>query len=582
MTILTSQDKEKVKRAIPKASNKIIDATVARLYVAYPDPGRWNYTGLCGAIAIVDDLVGHSFFLKLIDISGSRGVLWDQELCCDFQYNQDRLFFHTFELDTCLAGLLFESKKDAQRFFRRVTHTSKYGSRDTLKNRKAIQLKRKAPPQAQAGERAGISAGAMGVSTPAPVYYDGEPPLEWRSLYQQLESVGISSDMIADNRQFIKDYIAQHGGPLVGLEPPIPRPHSHAQRMRSNSRREKKAPPPPPPPASTAAAEQPSRGSSPESESAGTPTNVTASQTSPQKNFVPPLPTYTQARPSPAPQTPQRPLPALPTRVSARPPPPPPRGSFTGQHGSVQPGQSSQSLPQRSRIPPPPPPRRRAAPPPPPRRSEPASAFTPPPTQQVQMPTLPQRTPAAPAQPARQTYTQPPAPSVPAMSPPATTFPEESTLPPAAPVLPPPAPAMPPAQIPQAPPAPPPPSVSSAPSAPPAPPAPPAPTFSSAPSAPPAPPAPAGQSSTPALPTPDAGRSALLESIRNSGIQSLKKTDKSHLDRPSVLLQPAGSQRASAAPAGQGQPGNLADALAAALQKRKDKVAQSDDEDDDW
>ena len=37
----------------------------------------------------------------------------------------------------------------------------------------------------------------------------------------------------------------------------------------------------------------------------------------------------------------------------------------------------------------------------------------------------------------------------------------------------------------------------------------------------------------------------------------------------------------SAAPPGTGQPASLADALASALNKRKDKVAGSDDDDDD-
>ena len=45
---------------------------MARLYIAYPDPTKWAYTGLVGAIALVDDLVGHTF-LKLVDIIGHRG-----------------------------------------------------------------------------------------------------------------------------------------------------------------------------------------------------------------------------------------------------------------------------------------------------------------------------------------------------------------------------------------------------------------------------------------------------------------------------------------------------------------------------
>jgi Wiskott-Aldrich syndrome protein len=89
------------------------------------------------------------------------------------------------------------------------------------------------------------------------------------------------------------------------------------------------------------------------------------------------------------------------------------------------------------------------------------------------------------------------------------------------------------------------------------------------------------------LPIVDSSRDALLASIRGAGgIKSLKKTDKSQLERPSVLLQeargetPTSTQSNTAAPGG-GQPATLADALSAALSQRKGKVAQSDDEDDD-
>lgn len=93
MGLLNSSDKEIIKRALPKASNKIIDVTVARLYIAYPDKNEWQYTGLSGALALVDDLVGNTFFLKLVDINGHRGVIWDQELYVNFEYYQDRTFF---------------------------------------------------------------------------------------------------------------------------------------------------------------------------------------------------------------------------------------------------------------------------------------------------------------------------------------------------------------------------------------------------------------------------------------------------------------------------------------------------------
>lgn len=84
----------------------------------------------------------------------------------------------------------------------------------------------------------------------------------------------------------------------------------------------------------------------------------------------------------------------------------------------------------------------------------------------------------------------------------------------------------------------------------------------------------------------DGSRDALLASIRGAGVGALKKTDKSQLERPSVLLQkllgaPAGNGGNAAPAAAPGQPASLADALASALSQRKGKVAGSDDEDDD-
>jgi len=65
-SILTDDDKETVKR---KAANKIQAVAVARLYVAYPNRNRWTYTGLQGAAVLANDLVGNTYWLKLVDIS---------------------------------------------------------------------------------------------------------------------------------------------------------------------------------------------------------------------------------------------------------------------------------------------------------------------------------------------------------------------------------------------------------------------------------------------------------------------------------------------------------------------------------
>lgn len=68
-SILTDADKETVKRNVPKPANKILAVAVARLYVAYPDPQRWTYTGVQGAAVLCNDLVGRTFWLKVVDVS---------------------------------------------------------------------------------------------------------------------------------------------------------------------------------------------------------------------------------------------------------------------------------------------------------------------------------------------------------------------------------------------------------------------------------------------------------------------------------------------------------------------------------
>lgn len=68
-TSLSENDKETVKRTVPKASNKIHAVAVARLYIAYPNRQQWIYTGLQGAAVLTNDLVGNTYWIKLVDIS---------------------------------------------------------------------------------------------------------------------------------------------------------------------------------------------------------------------------------------------------------------------------------------------------------------------------------------------------------------------------------------------------------------------------------------------------------------------------------------------------------------------------------
>ena len=68
-SVLSEHDKEIVKRTIPKPANKIQAVAVARLYVAYPNKQRWVYTGLQGAAVLANDLVGNTYWIKMVDVS---------------------------------------------------------------------------------------------------------------------------------------------------------------------------------------------------------------------------------------------------------------------------------------------------------------------------------------------------------------------------------------------------------------------------------------------------------------------------------------------------------------------------------
>jgi hypothetical protein len=76
-----------VKRQVPKATNKIQAVAVARLYVAYPNRSKWTYTGLQGAAVLANDLVGNTYWLKLVDIS----VRWPSPNICMDEQDRDKL-----------------------------------------------------------------------------------------------------------------------------------------------------------------------------------------------------------------------------------------------------------------------------------------------------------------------------------------------------------------------------------------------------------------------------------------------------------------------------------------------------------
>ncbi|PYH45353.1 WASP family protein [Aspergillus saccharolyticus JOP 1030-1] len=540
-SILTDADKETVRRTVPKPANKILAVAVARLYVAYPDPQRWTYTGLQGAAVLANDTVGRTFWLKLVDVSpAGRGVIWDQEIYDNFAYNQDRTFFHTFELEDCPAGFSFADEKEAKTFIKKVHEREKHATKETRLTPFASTRGQGPAPVINGkhgvgrslfgsllGHRSSSGSHAQTITPaelpPAPSIQVAPPPPPaspprkelpfdtsdpaWKGLLDELLQMGITEDQIAENSDFIKAYIEQKQG-AAG---------SDSSSSFAEDQRRGKAPPPPPPSAPPAP-----------KVAALSPQNTGNSGGSRRGAPPPPPPSRrTRADVDDEPSTPASNREPSPPRNRFRAPPPiADAGKFAHLAGSAAPGrQRAMSSTNPGPPPPPRPPktpvednhsrfgvpppfdgvRKVSAPPAPPSRSPMPSAPPPPPRTMSPAgpPQLPPKIPNAaasgppPPPPRSPASVPPPPPPVPSSSRPI-------PPPPAIPSIPPPPPAPPSANAPPPPPPPPParPAASAAPSIPPPPPPPP---FSTGPPPPPPPPPAPGGSAPPPPPPPPPG-----------------------------------------------------------------------------
>jgi len=114
--------------------------------------------------------------LKLVDFTGTRGVIWQHELDAQFEYHKDRPFFHSFAGNEGRIGVLFAEEKDATRFYKKVT---------TRSAEKATKV------------------------SPEPKKENRFTSESWLSLVRDLQSQGITADIIEENKEFIQDWVRQ-------------------------------------------------------------------------------------------------------------------------------------------------------------------------------------------------------------------------------------------------------------------------------------------------------------------------------------------------------------------------------------
>lgn len=66
---LSAEDKDKIKRAVPKNSNKIITATVARIYECPNGGSGWQYAGQEGALVLSAEKSKGALWFRMIDLT---------------------------------------------------------------------------------------------------------------------------------------------------------------------------------------------------------------------------------------------------------------------------------------------------------------------------------------------------------------------------------------------------------------------------------------------------------------------------------------------------------------------------------
>ena len=349
-SLLSDADRGTVKRAVPKASNKIHAVAVARLYVAHPNQSKWTYTGLQGAAVLSDDLVGNTFWIKLVDISvgtsrfltgclkytdfapqpSNRGVIWDQEIYDTFVYNHDRTFFHSFEIEECLTGLSFVDEKEARQFKKKMDEREKNASKATkaqpfasTRGAGVIPVVNGTKSHSLLGGFSNLLHGHRHSSNPVvhplpqsintqsrPSSQPSRPGSSsidladpsWRPILDDLIQMGITEEEIRNNADFIKDYVKEKkaqetsqgtSGTLDGAKqsrvappPPIAPPSMLSPQNTGATSSSRRGPPPAPPPSRRPVGGRPS---SPPARAEFAPEPTPPSTTQPRFRAPPPL-----------------------------------------------------------------------------------------------------------------------------------------------------------------------------------------------------------------------------------------------------------------------------------------------------
>ncbi|CAG8580279.1 5172_t:CDS:10, partial [Acaulospora morrowiae] len=338
VTLPSREDRDVVKKYVPKP-NKIFMATVARLYVAYPDPNAWTYTNIMGAVVLVEDSKKQSLFFKIVDVLTNGGLLWEQELYEDFVYNKERPFFHTFMTDDYYAAFSFADDNEANDFYSKVEkHIAKRVKQKKEKKPKKKEKNGKVTTSMISGPTNFRHLEHIGWNADSGFNAQNINP-EWNRILNSLGDLGVSKSVIEENMEDIMNFVKSNGGAKKVTSPSksptrsanskkVPPTLPPPKQKRPISVKSKEKPPPPPVPVRKSTVSPTSR-----DDSLSTPPIV------PRKN-VPSISTH-DSSPSPPPKVPRKNVPSIASDDSQPSPPIVPRKNIP----SISSDDSSPPLP---------------------------------------------------------------------------------------------------------------------------------------------------------------------------------------------------------------------------------------------
>ena len=113
--LLSKEENDLVFSLLGEKCVTLSSAVIQLLVTTPPTHSKWT-KHTTGVVCFVKDNIVRSYFIKVYDIDNKRQCVWQQELYRYFDYKAARINFHTFEADSCRAGLYFADSNEANDF----------------------------------------------------------------------------------------------------------------------------------------------------------------------------------------------------------------------------------------------------------------------------------------------------------------------------------------------------------------------------------------------------------------------------------------------------------------------------------